>query len=173
MEFKLDFEYDEDVVKMYYDSLCTTFTNEGRTLGKTYTIEQTRTRLYESSKSKNKNGFDLLGFLKVYDDNNKLVALSFPRKVIPREYDLNMLSPLNDYYRLSGIYVSEEARGQGIALKTLQWFMEQFKFVLWTADEDNHSSIRVAEKANLKMTVKRPVLDPDGNYLFTVVAFSN
>ena len=59
MEFKIDFEYDEDVVKMYHDSLSTTFTNEGRTIGKSYTIEQTRNRLYESSKSKNKNGFDL------------------------------------------------------------------------------------------------------------------
>lgn len=172
MEFVIDFEYDEDVVKMYHASLCTTFTNEGRTLGRTYTLEQTRNRLYEASKSKTKNNFDLLGFLKVYD-NNKLVALSFPRKVIPAEYDINMLSPLNDYYRLSGIYVDEEARGQGIALKALEWFREKFNWVLWTADEDNKASIRVAEKAGLKMTVKRPVLNKDGNYEFTVVAFSN
>lgn len=173
MEFKIDFEYDEDVVGMYHDSLSTTFTNEGRTIGKSYTIEQTRNRLYESSKSKNKNGFDLLGFLKVYNEDNKLVALSFPRKVTPEEYDINMLSPLNDYYRLSGIYVSEDARGQGIALQALEWYKDKFKFILWTADEENYSSIRVAEKGNLKMTVKRPVLDQDGNYSFTVVAFSN
>lgn len=173
MEFVIDFEYDENVVKMYHASLGTVFTNEGRKFGREYTLEQTRNRLYEASKSKNKNGFDLLGFLKIYDDNNKLVGLSFPRKVIPSEYDINMLSTLHEYYRLSGIYIDEEARGQGIALKVLEWFKDKFEYVLWTADEENRSSIRVAEKAGLRMTVKRPVLDIEGNYLYTVAAFSN
>ena len=57
MEFVIDFEYDENVVKMYHASLGTVFTNEGRKFGREYTLEQTRNRLYEASKSKNKKWF--------------------------------------------------------------------------------------------------------------------
>ncbi len=172
MEFALDFKYDEDVVALYHKSINYEYTSEFTDDLRQLTEEQVRNRLLEVSKSKSKNGFDLHGILKVYVDN-KLAAISFPRKVLSSEYDRFSLNPINEYHRLSGIFVHEDFRGQGIAGKITEWFIERYKYILWTAHTTNLSSIKAAQKAGLKEIKERDVLKASGEYNFSTKVFSN
>ena len=172
MEFILDFTYDRSVVELYNESLQNTFTNEGRTSGRKWNLDQVEQRLKEASKTRSKNGFDLLGILKIKVDG-KLAAICFPRELIGSEYGKYELNPINTYYRLSGIYVSDEFRGQGIALKVLNWFIEERKYVLWTADTNNRSSLRVAEKAGLIKTAEIPVYNNNDEHIYDIISYIN
>lgn len=172
MEIVLDFEYNEDVVELYSDALENEFTAETRASGTTFTIDQVRNRLHECQKSKQKNGYELEGILKVYVDN-KLAAISFPRRVLSSEYDKYSLNPLNNYYRLSGIFVSPDFRGQGISQQIIQWFIDKFKFILWTADSNNYSSIKAAQKAQLNEIKEYDVLKESGEFFYRLKVFSN
>ena len=159
MEFILDFDYDKAVVDLYEQSLQNEFTTEDRITGRTWKGDQVENRLYEASKTRSKNGYDLLGFLKVKVDG-KLAALCFPREVTSKEYGVYDLNPINAYYRLSGIFVHPDFRGQGIAKKVLEWFINEKKYVFWTADTENRASNRVAEKMGLKHISTQPVEHP-------------
>lgn len=172
MEFILDFDYDESVVDLYHEALANEYTSETRLSGAKFSRAQTENRLHETQKSKSKNGFDLHGILKVKVDG-ELAAICFPRKILSSEYDKYKLNPLNDYHRLSGIYVNPEFRGRGIALKIVEWFIDHFKFILWTADENNLSSIKVANKANLTKTTELDVKDQNEEYRYRLHVFSN
>lgn len=172
MEFTLDFDYDEDVINLYHQALTNEYTSETRLSGAKFSLEQTRNRLHETQKSKSKNGFDLHGILKVKVDG-ELAAISFPRKVIASEYDRYDLKPTKEYHRLSGIFVNPEFRGQGIALKIVEWFVDHFKFILWTADENNASSIKVAAKANLDEITTVDIRSQNGEFLYMLKVFSN
>lgn len=172
MEIRLDFEYDEDVVDLYHQSIHHEFTNEFTANPRTLSKEQVENRLFEVCKSKNKNGFDLHGILKVYVDN-KLAAISFPRKILANEYDKFGLKAINEYHRLSGIFIHEDFRGQGLVGKIAQWFIEKYKYILWTAHTTNYSSIKAAQKLGLTEIKERDVLDPEGEILFRTKVFSN
>ena len=161
MEFILDFDYDKSVVELYTESLANTFTDEGRLSGRKWVGEQIENRLYEVSKTRSKNGYDILGILKIKIDG-RLAGLAFPREVTSKEYGEYDLNPINVYYRLSGIFIHPDFRGQGLAFKILQWFIDEKKYVLWTADTENNSSIRVAEKADLKLKSVQQVFKNDG-----------
>ena len=171
MEIVLDFEYDEEVVELYNQALQNEFTAETRGTNKTFTLEQVRNRLYECKKSKQKNGFDLEGICKVII-NNRLAAICFPRKVLSTEYDKYSLNPINNYYRLSGIYVDPDFRGQGISGQLIQWLIDKYKFILWTADVNNYSSIKAAQKAGLN-EIKNYDVMRDEEHLYTLKIFSN
>lgn len=172
MEFILDFDYDQAMVELYHQALAHEYTSETRLSGTVFTLEQTRNRLYEASKSKSKNGFDLHGFLKVKVDG-QLAAISFPRKIIASEYDKYNLNPINEYHRLSGIFVHPDFRGQGLALNIVEWFIGKFNHILWTADENNNSSIKVAEKANLEQRSIIDVKDNNDELVYRLKVFAN
>jgi GNAT superfamily N-acetyltransferase len=172
MEIKLDFDYDEDVVELYHQCINFEFTAEFINNPRTLDKDQVRNRLYEISKSKQKNGYELHGILKAYVDG-KLAAISFPRQILPAEYDKFSLKAVNKYHRLSGIFVDPEFRGQGIALKVVQWFIDKYKFILWTAHTTNYSSIKTAQKANLTEIKERDVVNDEGEVLFRTKVFSN
>ena len=172
MEICLDFNYDDDVVDLYKQSLEHEYTNEFRINPRTFTREQVANRLYDISKTKAKNGLDLHGILKAYIDNN-LVAICFPREILPHEYDTFSLKPINNYNRLSGIFVNPEYRGQGIAYEIAKWFVDKYKFILWTADVNNNSSIKVAQKLNLTEIKENDIIGSNENVLYTVKVFSN
>ena len=172
MEFTLDFNYDEDVVALYNLALNHEFTSETRLTGTRFTLTQTENRLLETHKSKMKNGFDLHGILKIKKDG-QLAGLCFPRKVIASEYDRYSLNPVNEYHRLSGIFVHPDFRGQGIAQQTIAWFVDHLKHILWTADESNSSSIKVATKANLKQLPSVDVRDQNDEVRYRLNVFAN
>ena len=88
MEIVLDFNFNEDVVDLYHQSINYEFTSEFNQNPRQLNKEQVRNRLYEVSKSKTKNGFELHGILKVLVDG-KLAAISFPRKILSKEYDMS------------------------------------------------------------------------------------
>ena len=172
MEFTLDFEYDKDVIALYHSALNHEFTSETRLTGARFNLEQTENRLYETQKSKAKNGFDLHGILKIKKDG-QLAGICFPRKVIPSEYDRYSLDPTKEYHRLSGIFINPDFRGQNIALQTVQWFIGHFQYILWTADEANHASIKVAQKAKLKTLPSVDVLDAQEKVRYRLNVFAN
>lgn len=172
MEIALDFNYDEDVVKLYHQSINFEFTAEFIHEPRQLSMEQVRTRLYEISKSKQKNGFDLHGILKVYVDG-KLAAISFPRKINADEYTKFGLKAINEYHRLSGIFVNGDFRGKGLVLKIAEWFISKFKFILWTCHTDNFASIKSAQRAGLTEIMERDVTNNDGEVLFRTKVFSN
>lgn len=161
MEFILDFDFDKSVVELYTQALENTFTDEGRLSGRKWVGDQIENRLYEISKTRTKNGYDILGILKIKIDG-QLAGLAFPREVSSKEYGEYDLNPINVYYRLSGIFIHPDFRGQGLAFKILQWFIDEKKYVLWTADTENGSSIRVAEKAGLILKSIQSVYRNDG-----------
>lgn len=161
MEFILDFDFDKSVVELYTQALENTFTDEGRLSGRKWVGDQIENRLYEISKTRTKNGYDILGILKIKIDG-QLAGLAFPREVISKEYGEYDLNPINVYYRLSGIFIHPDFRGQGLAFKILQWFIDEKKYVLWTADTENGSSIRVAEKAGMILKSIQSVYRNDG-----------
>lgn len=161
MEFILDFDFDKSVVELYTQALENTFTDEGRLSGRKWVGDQIENRLYEISKTRTKNGYDILGILKIKIDG-QLAGLAFPREVTSKEYGEYDLNPINVYYRLSGIFIHPDFRGQGLAFKILQWFIDEKKYVLWTADTENSSSIRVAEKAGLILKSTQSVYRNDG-----------
>jgi len=172
MEFTLDFEYDQDAVALYHAALNHEFTSETRLTGARFTLEQTENRLYETKKSKKKNGFDLHGILKIKKDG-QLAGICFPRKVIPSEYDRYSLDPTKEYHRLSGIFINPDFRGQGIALQAVEWFVDHFKYILWTADEANNASIKVAQKAQLKTLPSVDVRDENDEVRYRLNVFAN
>ena len=172
MEIVLDFNFNEDVVDLYHQSINYEFTSEFNQNPRQLNKEQVRNRLYEVSKSKTKNGFDLHGILKVMVDG-KLAAISFPRKILSKEYDMFSLNPINEYHRLSGIFLNEEFRGQGLSLKIVQWFIDKYKFILWTTHVTNHASIKVANKAGLNEIKERVTYNDKQEPLFTTKVFSN
>ena len=175
MEIRLDFDYDDDVAELYHQAINYEFTSEFRAQPRLLTLDQVKTRLHEISKSKVKNGYDIHGILKVYI-NNKLAAISFPRQLIPSEYDDYSLKATKEYHRLSGIFIHDDYRGQGLGLKVLQWFIEKYKFVLWTADLNNHGSIKVAQKAQLNEIKEVDVfakIDEEEKLLYSLKIFAN
>lgn len=172
MEFTLDFEYDQDVVRLYHAALNHEFTSETRLTGARFTLEQTENRLYETQKSKTKNGFDLHGILKIKKDG-QLAGISFPRPLIPSEYDRYSLDPTKQYHRLSGIFINPDFRGQGIALKAIEWFIDHFQYILWTADESNTSSLKVAQKANLNLLPSVDVGEAHDKVRYRLNVFAN
>ena len=172
MEIKLDFEYDEEVVDLYHQCINFEFTTEFVNNPRTLNREQVKNRLYEISKSKQKNGFELHGILKVYVDG-VLAAISFPRQILPAEYDKFSLKAINEYHRLSGIFVHPDFRGQGLVVKVIKWFIEKYKFILWTAHTTNYASIKAAQKAGLNEIKERDVVNDQGEVVFTTKVFSN
>ena len=172
MEIVLDFGFDEDVVKLYHQSINFEFTAEFIHAPRQLNMDQVRTRLEEISKSEQKNGFDLHGILKVYLDG-KLAAISFPRKINADEYTKFGLKPINKYHRLSGIFVDPEFRGKGLILKIAQWFISKYKFILWTCHTDNYASIKSAGRAGLIEIMERDVTNGQGEVLFRTKVFSN
>ena len=105
--------------------------------------------------------------------DGKLAAISFPRKILSKEYDMFSLNPINEYHRLSGIFLNEEFRGQGLSLKIIQWFIDKYKFILWTTHINNYSSIKVANKAGLTEIKERVTYNDKQEPLFTTKVFSN
>ena len=173
MEFILDFDFDKSVVELYTQALENTFTDEGRLSGRKWVGDQIENRLYEISKTRTKNGYDILGILKIKIDG-QLAGLAFPREVSSKEYGEYDLNPINVYYRLSGIFIHPDFRGQGLAFKILQWFIDEKKYVLWTADTENGSSIRVAEKAGLNLKSIQSVYRNDGkDHAYDLRAYIN
>ena len=172
MEIVLDFNYNEETIDLYHQSINHEFTTEFSQDPRVLDRDQVANRLMEVSKSKQKNGFELHGILKVFVDG-RLAAISFPRQILSKEYDSFGLNPMNQYHRLSGIFVHPDFRGQGLANKIIEWFKAKFKFILWTAHTSNHSSIKAARKANLVEIKERTVFNKNDEVLFVTKVFSN
>lgn len=149
MHVELDFEIDDELVDLYVGSLNNQYTREQRNQDLILTRDEASRRLYMIGKTKGRYGMTLLGILKLIDDNGKLIGLSFPRMLRPDEYATFDLNPIIDYYRLSGIYLSDQARGKGAGKFVACWFKNQYQHVVWTTHASNTPSIRTAKSAGL------------------------
>ncbi len=142
----IDFDFDDEYAEMLDRAGKNAFTliNDGEA-----TLDEIKDLLAEGQVTKKIQDKERLGYLKIYDDEDRLVGLSLPRVIDPIEYKAWCLPKEKTYHRMGMIFIDEPYRGQGLAKRAAELFKMQFPNILWTIDPTNEPSKKVASHIGL------------------------
>ena len=115
-------------------------------------LESAKEALEHFSKTKIYGGIKIMAIMKIWD-GEKLIGISFPRKIIESHYrSLKLEGSHEDWYHLGTVFLDKEHRGKGVITEVIKLFRKTYPNLVWECEVSNLASKKSACKAGFLLS---------------------